>query len=69
MESLAHGIMMMALITTAIGGGVGCGVGWGVSKMSRLSKGWSIAIGGVAGLTLGFFTLPMISWLGYNLFG
>jgi hypothetical protein len=30
---------------------------------------WTMTIGGVAGLLLGFFSLPLISWLGYSLFG
>lgn len=69
MESLAHGIIIMTLIASAIGGGVGTGIGWGVSKIFKKSKTWSMIIGGVAGLVLGFFSLPMISWLGYSLFG
>jgi preprotein translocase subunit SecG len=69
MESLAQGIIVMILIAAAIGGGIGTGIGWGVSKIFKKSKVWTMTIGGVAGLLLGFFSLPLISWLGYSLFG
>lgn len=68
MESLAYGVAMMVLAATAIGGGLGTGLGWGVSKMFKKSKVWSMIIGGATGLVLGFFTLPLISRLG-SLFG
>lgn len=68
MESLAQGVAIMMLISAAVGGGIGVGVGWGMSKMFKTSKVWSMIIGGVAGLALGFFSLPLISYIG-NLFG
>ena len=63
MESLAQGVAVMGLIFAAVGGALGCGVGWGVSKMLNISKIRCIINGGVVGLPTGFFALPVIARL------
>jgi len=63
MESLAAGVAVMGLITAGIGGAVGCGIGYGVSRLFDIPKIRCIILGGVAGLPIGFFSLPVIARL------
>lgn len=72
MENLAQGLMIFTLIATAIGGGIGVGLGFILSKILNSSKSramWNMIIGAISGLVFGFFSLPLILWFGYNLFG
>lgn len=60
MHSLANLVAFLLILAALVGSAIGCGIGWFVSRKFGLSRLWCMVVGGVAGLPVGFFTLPLV---------